>query len=900
MDSVEALGNSCIAVRKGDLGRGKEDENLAPVYDVMPSAMAAVEANNNINPIVYKSFGVRIENIPKELKLRKQWVVWCYETIIIDTEEDAKRKPGKIPIKPLTEINTSVSDPSTWGTFEEALEDLVKNVGNYPRRDGLGYVFTRDDPYQGTDLDDCIDPRKGTIDSQALDIIHTINSYTERSKSKKGFHIITKAKLPSEGRRKGKTEMYDSGRFFAFTGDVFEENGKLYNTIEERQDEVEKLHLKVFGSRKSTGGILDVSLTLADEDLIELAENAKDGEKFKSLFYGDTSGYTSQSEADLALCNILAFWTQDRSQIDRIFRISGLMRSKWDERHGHGTYGEITIQKALDEVKEHYQGKQRQNAQIKPMDAVIESIEYLINKDTEARLVYTSLDEPYLWINARDHFEMIKLNPKNKYFKMFLFGQVKERYGITLKDDETFKNALLAIEYTTKNITEKKGFDLYPPELGYRCTWHNNSAWIDLCGPDWKGIKINENGFVKSDLPAIFLRKSTQKELVEPNFKATLGDFDKIFKYINVRRKSHKLLIKVWICAAMVPRLKNKAIAQPWLSFTGLPGVGKTKAAQYAKKLVDPVKGDENGSDKAPLPKDEKDLAVVLNNSQVIIFDNAGKKIGDDLSNILCISVVRGCYATRKLYSDDELASLNLSSAIIITSVAIDSLNEDLLSRMIPIELEGFDKDNKRKPEVTMEEAFYKDLPDILGGAYNSISKALGRIDQAYKEVSELEETPRVMDFTVIGEALSREWGEEKGSFIKAYQEAQGKKSAENITSSPVITTLIEYIKSLEKGITYDGKDKKFKNGKPFTFYGPISKLLTALKEYYNKENGSYPNERAWPQTDRALGNKIKGSMMGLKNSGIMVKIDPTQTYGSNYYTIKVADKTEVSADEAW
>lgn len=383
------------------------------------------------------------------------------------------------------------------------------------------------------------------------------------------------------------------------------------------------------------------------------------------------------------------------------------------------------------------------------------------------------------------------------------------------------------------------------------------------------------------------MRTNTQKEQVEPNYKATTRDFDKIFKYINVESNAEKLLIKSWICAAMIPRLNNRSLSQPWLSFTGPTGAGKTKAAQYVKKLVDPIKGDENGSDKAPLPKDERDLAVVLNNSQVILFDNAGKKISKELSDLLCIAVTRGSKRLRKLYTDDEEALLNLSSAIIMTSIASDSLKEDLLNRMIPIELKGFDKNNKRKPESKLDQDFEKDLPDILGGAYRSISEAFGVIDQVYIEISELEETPRLMDFAAIGEALSRAWGEEKFSFVEAYNEAQGLKSAENITSSPVIDSLVNYIKNLERGIKFNYKTQSFDDFEPYTYYGPIEKLLAILLDCYNNENGHYPNSRVWPQTNKAFRDKIKETMMGIKNSGIEVIREDKQIKGNKYYTIR-------------
>ena len=93
---------------------------------------------------------------------------------------------------------------------------------------------------------------------------------------------------------------------------------------------------------------------LEDIVLLEKARAAKNSVRFTALWSGDTTGYPSQSEADLALCIRLAFWTQDVVQIDRLFRQSGLMRDKWDEKRGDQLYGERTITEALARQTEHY------------------------------------------------------------------------------------------------------------------------------------------------------------------------------------------------------------------------------------------------------------------------------------------------------------------------------------------------------------------------------------------------------------------------------------------------------------------------------------------------------------------------------------------------------------------
>lgn len=101
-------------------------------------------------------------------------------------------------------------------------------------------------------------------------------------------------------------------------------------------------------------GTAQGDLTKDDRALIEKAMNAKNGDKFSALWEGrwgglgfkNQKGEETQSEADLALCSILAFWTQgDAARIDRLFRQSGLMREKWER----ADYRERTINLALDQ-----------------------------------------------------------------------------------------------------------------------------------------------------------------------------------------------------------------------------------------------------------------------------------------------------------------------------------------------------------------------------------------------------------------------------------------------------------------------------------------------------------------------------------------------------------------------
>ena len=296
------------------------------------------------------------ETIPETLRERDQWVCWH--------EEERDGKPTKIPVTPGAGGFASSTESETWASFETALEYTETE-----HADGVGFVFTDDDPIVGVDLDDCRDPETGDVDDAALDIIERLDSYTEVSPSGTGYHVLIRGELPEGRNRRGSVELYDTARFFTVTGDHVE---RTPTRVARRQDALTAIHREYVqdaerdtaseseqrgdaDARSPTTGAADVDLD--DEDLLEKARNASNGKKFERLWNGNTVSYDSQSEADMALCCLLAFWTGgNRTQMEHLFRQSGLLREKWDEVHyaDGSTYGEKTIERAIATTSEFY------------------------------------------------------------------------------------------------------------------------------------------------------------------------------------------------------------------------------------------------------------------------------------------------------------------------------------------------------------------------------------------------------------------------------------------------------------------------------------------------------------------------------------------------------------------
>lgn len=277
---------------------------------------------------------IKRESIPQALIERNQWVAWR-------SKKKENGKTSKMPIDPHTGLAAKTNDPSTWGSLDQAVACSKEN-----NLAGIGFVFSSNDPFVGIDLDDCLDPNTKRLHPWAEEVVRTFDSYTEITPSGKGVHILVKGVLPGSGKKVGDREIYDRSRFFTVTGNIM--NGSR-QTIEQRQQAVTDFYRSLSDNPDQGGVSVMIPLNRREEGILELAMGATNGTKFKALWNGNTNGYRSPSEADLALCTMLAYWTEgDTAMIDRLFRHSQLFRAKWSTPDGRlSAYAADTIQKAL-------------------------------------------------------------------------------------------------------------------------------------------------------------------------------------------------------------------------------------------------------------------------------------------------------------------------------------------------------------------------------------------------------------------------------------------------------------------------------------------------------------------------------------------------------------------------
>ena len=282
------------------------------------------------------------ENIPAELKKYPNWVVWK-----LRKRGDKWTKP---PLNPKTGKDAKVNDPKTWSDFDTAWAAYAQK--NY---DGIGIVLKKEMGIAGFDFDHCIDA-SGNLNKKVLGYVQKIDSYTEISPSGTGIRIFAFGSLPPGRRKKGPCEVYSHGRYLTITGNIYAEGKEILH----REEGISAVYSEIFGKSEEAKSdpISDSPKPKPlNEDRLEKAFKSKCGSEIRSLYSGNWSeaGFPSQSEADLKFAKHLAFWfDRSESEMDRIFRSSGLMREKWDRKIGEKTYGEMTLANAISHTTNTY------------------------------------------------------------------------------------------------------------------------------------------------------------------------------------------------------------------------------------------------------------------------------------------------------------------------------------------------------------------------------------------------------------------------------------------------------------------------------------------------------------------------------------------------------------------
>jgi hypothetical protein len=392
----------------------------------------------------------------------------------------------------------------------------------------------------------------------------------------------------------------------------------------------------------------------------------------------------------------------------------------------------------------------------KTKDSEVQSAK-LVNCASRSTLFHDQYGEPFAFIDG----ETVPLSSKN--FRRWLTGQFYQAES-RAPGTEALNQALMALE--ARAVFQGREIVLHN-----RIAEQDGSYWYDL-GND-KAIKVLPGGWEIVDAPILFRRYSHQKIQATPT---PGGDPFEVFRFLNVNN-DQQLLVLACIISYFVPDIPH-----PIFHPHGPHGSGKTSSCVVIKRLCDPSSIEALISPKNPIQ-----LIQTLAHHHVCLFDNMSH-LPDWMSDILCQACTGGGFSKRQLYTDDDDVIYQIKRCVGLNGINLLTVKSDIMDRSILLHLERIDG-NRRMEEAEMWAAFEEAKPGILGGIFDTLSKAMAR----YPNIR-LHHLPRMADFARQGVAIAEALGFSGDDFLHAYQinvDSQNEEVVQSNTLAQAVLSLM-------------------------------------------------------------------------------------------------------------
>jgi hypothetical protein len=358
----------------------------------------------------------------------------------------------------------------------------------------------------------------------------------------------------------------------------------------------------------------------------------------------------------------------------------------------------------------------------------------------DAELFHTADGAAYADIKIKGHRETWKV--RSLGFREWLMRSFYNETG-GAPNNNAMENTLRFAEAEAKyNGAERR--------VHVRVGGHkSNIIYIDLADADWRAIKISANGWTVVKQPKVrFVRSKGMLPLPKPTRGGTINT---LRDFINVKADDDFILIIAWVLAAL-----RDTGPYPVLAAIGEQGSAKSTLIEILRMLIDP-----NGALHGSPPRDVRDLFNAASKAHVLAYDNISG-LPSWLSDVLARISTGGAYATRRLYTDEDVVSTKAVKPIALNGIT-DFINRaDLADRCIFVTAERIlDKDRKTKEELLA--AFEAERPRILGALLDAVAHGI-------KTLPTLTSAgwPRMADFAKWATACEGAFAK-PGSFKAAY-----------------------------------------------------------------------------------------------------------------------------------
>jgi hypothetical protein len=439
--------------------------------------------------------------------------------------------------------------------------------------------------------------------------------------------------------------------------------------------------------------------------------------------------------------------------------------------------------------------------------------------EEDIELFHDSNDKPYARIGSQ-----VFNCQQNKFFRR-LRGLLYRKQ--ILLGGEALK--------TLRGILEDRAcFDGPEYALQNRVTQHEDQIVYDLTDEKGRAVFISSNGWtIEENPPIFFYGYEHQKSQVEPTCGS--GDIYKLLDFVPISNRDTQLLLLVYLVSCFIP-----TIPHPVPILYGPQGSGKSSLFGMLRQLVDP-----STLKVMSFPSNTAELVQMLQHNWAAFFDNVSD-LKQRQSDMLCRAVSGEGFTKRQLYTDDDDIIYTFQRCVGLNGINVAATQPDLLDRSLLLELDRIPPE-KRRTVRELKSEFDEMRPDILGGIFDILSKAMALFAQV-----DLRAKPRMADFAEWGCAIAMALGESQDNFLRIYEENRQIQTNEALNSSPVATAI---------SILMEGRD---------SWEGTPTTLLSELEEVAEQEKIN-THVREWPKAPNALTRRINEVKTNLLDAEIVV-----------------------------